>query len=140
MIALAGCGGGGHSQAKPEHRSQGGEDAERVQAVRGIRPADLTAFYQVALADGRLRQWGATRGRGRTDLRETATRLRHLHPVDRRLVRAGRQARAGVREALAARHPSRAEARRALSRADRLRTLIDRIVRRDPRFSALMPD
>ena len=140
VAALAGCGGGGSPKPKAAPHRAGGEEAERVQAVQGVRPRDLTAFYQVALASGQLRQWGAARGRHRPDLRQTAVRLRHVHPLNRTLIRARREARAGVRRALAARHPTRADSQRALRRADRLRGLIDRVVRSDPRFSALMPD
>jgi hypothetical protein len=135
-IALAGCGGGGESPPKHQPEQGGGEEAEHVEAVKGVDKRDLTAFYQVALAAGQLRQWGASRGKvGRSNLKEARRRLRHVRPADPTLVRARRQAAAAVDKALGGGKP-----RTALARSDRLRALIDRVVRSDPRFSALMPD
>ena len=137
LVALAGCGGGDKpDKPKTEQRAEGGEEQERVEAVRGVDRRDLTAFYQVALADGQLRQWGASGGKhGRSNLREARRRLRHVRPADRKLARARSYAARSVDEALAGGSP-----RQALVRADRLRTTIDRLVRSEPRYSALMPD
>ena len=147
LMALAGCGGGGGAdKPKPEHRGGGGEEAERAQSLRGARPADLAAFYQVALAAGELRQWGAAGDSPigsevrRSKLRGDLDRLRDVHPVDGALSRARRDAMDALRDAVAAGRPSRAEARRGLARADHLRAAVDKLVRSDPRYSALMPD
>jgi hypothetical protein len=148
LVALAGCGGGGEP-AKPEsvqHREPGGEEAELDQAVRGVPKADQAAFFQVATAAGTLRRWAAdvTVGqrvaRERSALRGALARLRLLRPRDRRLRAARREALAALRGALAAGPTDRAAARRGLARADRIRAAIDRVVRNDPRYSALVPD
>jgi hypothetical protein len=135
LVALAGCGGG---DAKPKHEPErrGGEEAERFDAVKGVPRRDLAAFYQVALAAGQLRQWGASGGKlGRTELKAARARLRDLQPVTTSLARARGYAEGAVDDALAGGRP-----RAALARSDHLRALIDGIVRNDPRFGALMPD
>jgi hypothetical protein len=135
LVALAGCGGGG---ARPKHEGErgGGEEAARVQAVKGVPQRDLTAFYQVALAAGQLRQWGASGGKlGGANLKAARVRLRHLRPANTSLARARGYAEGAVDAALTGRRP-----RAALASSDHLRALIDGIVRSDPRFGALMPD
>jgi hypothetical protein len=135
LVALAGCGGGG---AAPKHQPEqrGGEETERPEAVKGVPRRDLTAFYQVALAAGQLRQWGASGGKqGRGELKAARARLRDLEPASTSLARARGYAEGAVDDALAGGRP-----RAALAGADHLRALIDRIVRSDPRLGALMPD
>jgi hypothetical protein len=148
-LALAGCG-GADKPAEPKagkHRDAGGEQAELNRAVRGVRPADLAAFYQVATATGSLRRWaaGARFGRSgsavrRSELRGALGRLRRVRPVDPALRQARRKALAAMRRAVAIRHPNHAAARRGLKQADELTAAIHRVVREDPRFSALTPD
>jgi hypothetical protein len=148
-LALAGCGGADQpSEPKPQkERDAGGEEVELNRAVRGVRPADLAAFYQVATATGSLRRWAAgarfgRSGRGvrRSELRGALERLRKVRPVDPALRRIRRRALGALASAAAAAHPTRAAARRGLRRADRLTAAIHRVVREDPRFSALTPD
>jgi hypothetical protein len=148
-IALAGCGGADKpAQPKPEkERGAGGEEAELSRAVRGVRPADLTAFYQVATATGSLRSWAAGARYGRTgsavrrsELRGALRRLRRTRPIDPGLRRVRGEALAALGTAAAIERPSRAAARHALAQAERLAGTIHRVVREDPRFSALMPD
>ena len=148
-IALAGCGGADKpAEPKPQkERGAGGEEAELNRAVRGVRPADLAAFYQVATATGSLRSWAASARYGHTGsamrrsrLRGAFDRLRHVHPVDPTLRRARRDALRALREAAAIRRPTHADTRRGLAQAERLAGAIHRVVREDPRFSALTPD
>jgi hypothetical protein len=148
-IVLAGCG-GGDKPAEPKadkHGEGGGEEAELQRAVRGVRPADLAAFYQVATATGSLRRWAAGTRFGntgsavrRSELHGALARLRKVRPVDPELRRVRRDALAALGAAAKVAVPTRAEARRGLAQAERLAGTIHRVVREDPRFSALMPD
>jgi hypothetical protein len=154
-VVLAGCGGGDkpadpkaeHQRGGEEAERHGGEEAERERAVRGVRPADLTAFYQVATATGALRKWAAHRRLGmigleadRSELDGALSRLREVKPVDPELSAAYRRALAALHRAWARRRPTRADGSRGQADAEDLSARINRIVRSDPRFSALMPD
>jgi hypothetical protein len=148
-LVLGGCGGADKAaQPKPEKgRDARGEEAELNRAVRGVRPADLSAFYQVATATGSLRSWaaGAMFGRKggaarRSQLRGALGRLRQVRPVDPALRRARGEALGALGRAAAIERPSHAAARRGLAQADKLSAAIHRVVREDPRFGALMPD
>jgi hypothetical protein len=144
---LAGCGGGGSPKPPPERHSEGaGEAAERAQAVRGVPPSDRTAFFQVATATGTLRHWAANTtlrrpaAAERAALRAAVSRLELVRPVDRSLAAVRDRALVALAAALDARPGDRRAGRRALVRAQRLTDSIDRLVRDDPRFSALVPD
>ncbi len=150
-IAVAGCGGADKpTQPKPrpeKERDAGGEEAELNRAVRGVRPADLAAFYQVATATGSLRRWAAGARFGRTgsavrrsELRGALGRLRQVRPVDPALRRIRRRALGALATAAAIKRPSRGAAGHGLAQADELSAAIHRVVRDNPRFSALMPD
>jgi hypothetical protein len=146
-VFLAGCGGGGASKPAPErHAEGGGEAAERAQAVRGVPPSDRAAFFQVATATGTLRHWAAETtlrrpaGAERAALRGAASRLRIARPENQALASVRDRALIALGAALDARAGDRRAGRRALVRAQRLTSSIDRLVRHDPRFSALVPD
>jgi hypothetical protein len=148
-IVLAGCG-GGEKPAEPKaekHGERGGEEAELQRAVRGVRPADLAAFYQEATATGSLRKWAAGARFGstgsaarRSELQGALLRLRQVRPVDPALRRIRSDALAALGAAAEVGVPTRADTRRGLKQADTLSAAIHRVVRDDPRFSALTPD
>ena len=146
LVALAGCGGGSSKPAPERHSEGGGEAAERARAVRGVPPSDRAAFFQVATATGTLRHWAANTtlrkpaGAERAALRGAESRLRIARPVDRALAAVRDRALIALAAALDARAGDRRAGRRALVRAQRLTGSIDRLVRNDPRFSALVPD
>ena len=146
LVVLAGCGGGSPKPAPERHTEGGGEAAERAQAVRGVPPSDRAAFFQVATATGTLRHWAANTtlrrpaATERAALRGAASRLRIVRPRDPALRSARDRALAALNAALAAPAGDRAAGRRALARAQHLTDSIDRLVRDDPRFSALVPD
>jgi hypothetical protein len=67
-------------------------------------------------------------------------RLKIVKPVDRSLAAMRDSALVALGAAVDARAGDRRAGRRALVRAQRLTGSIDRLVRSDPRFSALVPD
>ena len=152
ILVLAGCGGG---KSQPKQREeplseQARELAERQEALKGVPGADRAAFYQLATATGLLREHGALaslsrppRAGLRAELRAATHRVDAVRPRAATLARIQEGLAPELRAALAA--PSRgAAARRAgrseLAAADRITRRLDRFVRRDPRFAALVPD
>jgi hypothetical protein len=146
LVVLTGCGGGSPKPSPERHTAGGGEAADRAQAVRGVRPSDRAAFFQVATATGTLRHWAANTtlrrpaGAERAALRGAIARLRIARPRNPALATVRDRALIALGAALDARAGDRRAGRRALVRAQRLTSSIDRLVRDDPRFSALMPD
>jgi hypothetical protein len=146
LVVLTGCGGGSPKPAPARHTGGGGEAADRAQAVRGVPPSDRAAFFQVATATGTLRHWAANTtlrrpaGAERAALRGAVARLRSARPRNPALATVRDRALIALGAALDTRAGDRRAGRRALVRAQRLTSSIDRLVRDDPRFSALMPD
>ena len=117
-----------------------------IQHILG-RMRTVSRDSEVATATGSLRKWaaGARYGRPgsaarRSELDGALSRLREVRPIDPELRRARRQALTALGGAAAIQRPTRAQAQRGLSQAERLAGTIHRVVREDPRFSALMPD
>jgi hypothetical protein len=152
LLVLAGCGGGGGAERRREEPrgEQEREQAERQQSLKGVPAADQTAFYQLATATGLLREHGALaslsrrqRPQMRAELSAAAGRVDTLRPRAAGLTRLRARLAPQLRAALAA--PARGvAARRAgrseLAAANRITRGLDRFIRQDPRFAALVPD
>jgi len=144
MLALAGCGGGNGGSGEKDTRAEArGEQerelAERQETLKGVPAADQAAFYQLATATGLLREHGALASLARPQrpglnaVRPEAAALSQLRArwtpqLDAALAAPARGA--------AARRAGRAE----LAAANRITHALDRFVRTDPRFAALVPD
>jgi len=154
VLVLAGCGGGSDGAAKRKVEAPSGEQARelaaRQAALKGVPTADRTAFYQLATATGLLREHGALASLSRPQrprlhavLSAANGRVRALRPGASTLSRLRDRLLPELRAALAAPH-SGAAAKRAgrteLAAAGRITRGLDRFVRRDPRFAALIPD